>query len=157
MSTNVREETDKFIFSILKNDSNLIKEVTRRFVGLDFETGAIQGISRHEMPAVIVNSGNQDANTGGPAGSRSFLYRPEIVGYVHDKDEYFTELNELITEVTKILFLNRAVAYNGQCIATLEDINAIRVDRGRLAPLAAFTMEPVYRFSIDPKTGGELT
>lgn len=158
MSTNIREEIDKYLVSILQDNSSLIRHVDRRFVGLDLESGSIQGISPHDMPAVIVNSGNMANDFTGPAtGGKSYFYTPELVGYVHDMDSYYTELNSLVTEVIKILFSNRQVDYNGTCIALIQDFNSLLIDRGRLAPLGAFTMELQIRTQFDPATGGELT
>lgn len=156
MATNIREEIDKHIVDSLKQTEGIIRTVTRQFIGLDLEAGSLSGISKHQMPAVIVNSGNESFDAAGPAGRVNMIYTPELVGFVHDQNEYFTELNQFIAEVKKLIFSNANVMHNNECIALIQQINLIRIDRGRLAPLAVFAMELNVRYNYQVLTGGEL-
>ncbi len=155
MATDIREEIDKFIVTQLET-SHFIETVTRNYAGIDSNTAQIQGLSHHELPAVIVNSGNEVRNSSGPAGRVSVTYSPELVGYIWDEDEYFTKLNRLIKEVKKIIYGNYNVVYNAVVIAVITEINSIRIDRGRLSPLAVFSMELGVRYNHIQTTGGEL-
>lgn len=159
MATDVREEIDKAIVAVLQTNS-AIQLVTREFVGFDLDSGAIEGISHLEMPAVIVNTGNESNSTQGPLGnSTRITYSPEIVGYVYDEDEYFTELNKLIANVKKTLFTlaNRRYLYNGVPIGLLQSFTGLNTDRGRLAPYGAFSMTLEILADYITSTGGELS
>ena len=85
------------------------------------------------------------------------IYSPEIVGYVYDEDEYFTELNKLIAEVKKLLFSNRRIIYNSISIGTINGVTALNTDRGRLAPYGAFSMTLEILYDYTTSNGGELT
>lgn len=155
MSTNIREEIDKALVASLQT-STLIQRVTREFVGVDLDTGAIEEISHLEMPAVIVNTGNESGFTEMPGGKTRVNYSPEIVGYVYDEDEYFERLNTLIAETKIRLFTNRRINYSSECIGVINGIAAINTDRGRLAPYGAFSMTLDIVFDYVTSTGGEL-
>jgi hypothetical protein len=130
--------------------------VTREFVGVDLNTGAIEGISHLEMPALIVNTGNEAGFTELPGGRTRINYSPEIVGYVYDEDEYFERLNALICETKVRIFSDRRIIYNSESIGVINGINAINTDRGRLAPYGAFSMTLDILFDYKTSTGGEL-
>lgn len=157
--TDIREEIDKAIVAVLKTNT-AINLVTRKFVGFDLDTGAIEGISYLEMPAIVVNTGGESNTTQGPLGNNTRItYSPEIVGYVYDEDEYFTELNKLIANVKKTLFTqaNRRYFYNNVPIGLLQSYNSLSTDRGRLAPYGAFTMTLEILADYTTSTGGELS
>lgn len=159
MATDIREEIDKAIEAVLKTNP-AIQKVTREFVGFDLDSGAIEGISYLDMPAVIVNTGNESNSTQGPVGNNTRItYSPEIVGYVYDEDEYFTDLNKLIANVKKTLFTqaNRRYFYNGSPIGFLHSYTTLSTDRGRLAPYAAFSMTLEILADYTTSTGGELS
>jgi len=156
MSTNIREEIDKALVVSLV-ESTLIQKVSREFVGIDLESGAIEGISHLEMPAVIVNTGNETGFIEIPGGNTRVNYSPEIVGYVYDEDEYFCELNKLIAEVKKMLFTDRRVIHNSISIGTITGVTALSTDRGRLAPYGAFSMTLDILYDYKTKEGGELS
>jgi len=156
MATNIREEIDKAIVARLQ-DSTLIQRVTREFVGVDLDTGAIEGLSHLEMPSIIVNTGNETGFTELPGGRTRVNYSPEIVGYVYDEDEYFERLNSLIAETKVRLFSDRRIMYNSESIGVINGIAAINTDRGRLAPYGAFSMTLDVLFDYKSSTGGELT
>jgi len=153
--TNIREEIDKAIVVSLQN-STLIQRVTREFVGVDLDTGAIEELSHLEMPAIIVNTGNESGFTELPGGRTRVNYSPEIVGYVYDEDEYFERLNSLIAETKVRLFSDRRITHNSECIGVINGIAAINTDRGRLAPYGAFSMTLDVLFDYQTSTGGEL-
>ena len=155
MTTNIREEIDKALVVSLRT-STLIQRVTREFVGVDLNTGAIEGISHLEMPAVIVNTGNESGFTEMPGGKTRVNYSPEIVGYVYDEDEYFERLNRLITETKIKLFSDRRILYNSESIGVINGITTLNTDRGRLAPYGAFSMTLDILFDYQTATGGEL-
>ena len=155
MTTNIREEIDKALVVSLRT-STLIQRVTREFVGVDLNTGAIEGISHLEMPAVIVNTGNESGFTEMPGGNTRVNYSPEIVGYVYDEDEYFERLNRLITETKIRLFSDRRILYNSESIGVINGIIALNTDRGRLAPYGAFSMTLDILFDYQTAAGGEL-
>lgn len=155
MPTNMREEIDKALVTSLQA-SSLIQLVTREFVGVDLETGAIEEISHLEMPAVIVNTGNEAGYYELPGGRTRVKYSPEIVGYVYDEDEYFTELNALIAEVKKRLFTDRRVMYESSCVGVINGVTSLTTDRGRLAPYGAFSMTIEILYDYETVTGGEL-
>lgn len=155
MVTNIREEIDKALEDSLKL-SSVIQLVTREFVGVDLETGAIEGISYLEMPAVIVNTGNETGYTEIPGGRTRVKYSPEIVGYVYDEDEYFKELNRLIAETKKMLFADRRVMSGGDCVGVINGLTQLTTDRGRLAPYGAFSMTLEILYDYTTVTGGEL-
>ncbi|MCA9809140.1 MAG: hypothetical protein AB7I96_13860 [Candidatus Dadabacteria bacterium] len=155
MATNIREEIDKALADSLLA-SSLIQLVTREFVGVDMETGAIEGISYMEMPAVVVNTGNETGYVEIPGGKTRVKYSPEIVGYVYDESEYFTDLNELIAETKKRLFASRRIMYGGASIGILNGVTALTTDRGRLAPYGAFSMTLEILYDYETVTGGEL-
>ncbi|HML96734.1 MAG TPA: hypothetical protein PKC29_15025 [Thermodesulfobacteriota bacterium] len=155
MATNIREEIDKALADALRA-SSLIQLVTREFVGVDMESGAIEGISHLEMPAVIVNTGNETGYVEIPGGKTRAKYSPEIVGYVYDEDEYFTELNALVAETKKMLFASRRIIYGGACVGILNGVTALTTDRGRLAPYGAFSMTLEILYDYETVTGGEL-
>ncbi|GJM14947.1 MAG: hypothetical protein DHS20C13_02740 [Thermodesulfobacteriota bacterium] len=155
MVTNIRDEIDKALAEKLKS-SSLIQRVSREFVAVDLETGTIEEISHLEMPALVVNSGNEAGFVETAGGSTRVNYSPEIVGYVYDEDEYFSELNKLIAETKKILFADRRIIYNSQSIGTINGITSINTDRGRLAPYGAFSMALDVLFDYKTSTGGEL-
>lgn len=67
MATNSREEIDKALVVSLSG-STVIQRVSREFVGIDLESGAIEEISHLEMPAVIVNTGNETGFKEIPGG-----------------------------------------------------------------------------------------
>ena len=156
MTTNIREEIDKALVDSLRN-STKIQRVTREFVGVDLDTGAIEEISHLEMPAVIVNTGNESGFTEMPGGKTRVIYSPEIVGYVYDEDEYFERLNSLITETKIRLFSDRRINYNSECIGVINAIAALNTDRGRLAPYGAFSMTLELFYDYKTSTGGELS
>jgi hypothetical protein len=155
MATNIREEIDKAIVSSL-GSSTVVQKVSREFVGIDLESGAIEEISHLEMPAVIVNTGNETGFIELPGGTTRVNYSPEIVGYVYDEDEYFCELNKLIAEVKKKLFTDRRIIYNSVSIGTVNGVTALSTDRGRLAPYGAFSMTLDILYDYKTKDGGEL-
>lgn len=152
---NIREEIDEALADALRA-SSLIQLVTREFVGVDLETGAIEGISHLEMPAVIVNTGNEAGYVEIPGGKTRVKYSPEIVGYVYDEEEYFTELNALIAETKKMLFANRRVVHGGASVGILNSVTALTTDRGRLAPYGAFSMTLEILYDYETVTGGNL-
>ena len=156
MATNIREEIDKALVVSLQG-SSLIQLVTREFAGVDLDTGAVEGISHLEMPAVIVNTGNESDYMEIPGGKTRVMYSPEIVGYVYDEDEYFTELNKLVAEMKRNLFANRRVMYNSSSIGIINGITSLTTDRGRLAPYGAFSMTLEILFDYQTSTGGELS
>jgi hypothetical protein len=155
MATNIREEIDKAIVSSL-GSSTVVQKVSREFVGIDLESGAIEEISHLEMPAVIVNTGNETGFIELPGGTTRVNYSPEIVGYVYDEDEYFCELNKLIAEVKKKLFTDRRIIYNSVSIGTVNGVTALSTDRGRLALYGAFSMTLDILYDYKTKDGGEL-
>lgn len=155
MTTNIREEIDKALVENLRT-STLIQRVTREFVGVDLDTGAIEEISHLEMPAVIVNTGNESGFIEMPGGKTRVNYSPEIVGYVYDEDEYFEKLNSLITETKIKLFSDRRIIYNSESVGVINGITALNTDRGRLAPYGAFSMTLEILFDYQTTTGGEL-
>ena len=155
MATNIREEIDKALVESL-GESTVIQKVSREFVGVDLETGAIEEISHLEMPAVIVNTGNETAFIEIPGGKTRVNYSPEIVGYVYDEDEYFSELNKLIAEVKKMLFTDRRIMHDSVSIGTLNGVTALSTDRGRLAPYGAFSITIDILYDYNTKDGGEL-
>ena len=154
--TNIREEIDKALAKSL-SDSTVIQKVSREFVGIDLSSGAIEEISHLEMPAVIVNTGNETGFIEIPGGKTRVNYSPEIVGYVYDEDEYFCELNKLIAEVKKLLFTDRRVIHNSVSLGTLNGVTALSTDRGRLAPYGAFSMTLDILYDYVTKDGGELS
>lgn len=157
--TDIREEIDKALVSILKTNTT-INLVTRKFVGFDLDSGAIEGISHLEMPAVVVNTGNESNSTQGPLGnSTRITYSPEIIGYVYDEDEYFSTLNSLIANVKKTLFTqaNRRYFYNNKYLGQLQSFTGLSTDRGRLAPYGAFSLTLEILADYSTSTGGELT
>lgn len=156
MVTNIREEIDKALADSLKL-SSVIQLVTREFVGVDLETGAIEGISHLEMPAVIVNTGNEAGFIEIPGGKTRVHYSPEIVGYVYDEDEYFKELNRLLAETKKMLFADRRVMSGSDCIGIINGVTSVTTDRGRLAPYGAFSMTLEILYDYRTVTGGELS
>lgn len=155
MSKNIREEIDKAIVESLQS-STLIQRVTREFVGVDLDTGAIEELSHLEMPAIIVNTGNETGFTELPGGRTRVNYSPEIVGYVYDQDEYFERLNALIAETKVRLFSDRRILHNSESIGVINGVSAINTDRGRLAPYGAFSMTLDVVFDYKTSTGGEL-
>ena len=155
MSTNIREQIDKALVESLQA-STLIQRVTREFVGVDLDTGAIEELSHLEMPAIIVNTGNETGFTELPGGRTRVNYSPEIVGYVYDEDEYFERLNALIAETKVRLSTDRRVIYNSEPIGQINGVSAINTDRGRLAPYGAFSMTLDVIFDYKTSTGGEL-
>lgn len=155
MTTNIREEIDKALVGNLRT-STLIQRVTREFVGVDLDTGAIEEISHLEMPAIIVNTGNESGFIEMPGGKTRVNYSPEIVGYVYDEDEYFEKLNSLITETKIKLFSDRRIIYNSESVGVINGITALNTDRGRLAPYGAFSMTLEILFDYQTTTGGEL-
>lgn len=156
MATNIREEIDKAL-ALSLSQSTLIQKVSREFVGIDLESGAIEEISYLEMPAVIVNTGNESGFVEIPGGTTRVNYSPEIVGYVYDEDEYFCELNKLIAEVKKMLFSDRRILHNSISIGTVNGVTALSTDRGRLAPYGAFSMTLDILYDYKTTDGGELT
>lgn len=155
MATNIREEIDKALVVSLQS-SSLIQLVTREFVSVDYDTGVIEGISYLEMPAVVVNTGNEADYVEIPGGKTRVTYSPEIVGFVHDQDEYFIQLNTLVAETKKMLFTDRRVMYNSSSIGLINGITELTTDRGRLAPYAIFSMTIEILFDYQTSTGGEL-
>ena len=152
---NIREEIDEALADALRA-SPVIQLVTREFVGVDLETGAIEGISHLEMPAVIVNTGNETGYVEIPGGKTRVKYSPEIVGYVYDEEEYFTELNALIAETKKMLFAERRIVHGGVSVGILNGVTGLTTDRGRLAPYGAFSMTLEILYDYETVTGGEL-
>lgn len=155
MATDIREEIDKALVVSLQS-SSLIQLVTREFVSVDYDTGVIEGISYLEMPAVVVNTGNESDYVEIPGGKTRVKYSPELVGFVHDQDEYFTQLNKLVAETKKMLFADRRIMYNSSSIGLVNGITDVVTDRGRLAPYGLFSMTLEILFEYQTSTGGEL-
>ena len=156
METNIREQIDKALVESLKK-SSVIQKVSREFVGVDLESGAIEQISHMEMPAVIVNTGNETGFTELPGGRTRVVYSPEIIGYIYDEDEYFSLLNRLVADTKKMLFTDRRLIYNSAQIGIVNGIINLATDRGRLAPYGAFSMTLEVFYDYQTQTGGEIS
>ena len=153
--TNARELIDEGLAERLST-SAMFQKVQRKFAGIDIESGAIEGLSHLEMPAVIVNTGNEAIDKELPGGTTRIRYSPEIVGYVYDTDESATKLNALITEVKKVLFTNRRIMNGSACVGIINGLQGVTTDRGRLTPYGAFSMTIEILYDYTTSTGGEI-